>query len=262
MKVFDGSWTNSYGSILQLASEGRFLFGCYRSSTGATGQYHVCGYGDVHAPSKEQGVGVALSILWRSYQGGTPDPTWNWVSGFGGQMILQSDGTPNIILNHDMVATVPDPHLAGIGSYIDKLVYVPVDNADADLLAPVRKHRLPAHADPVDGNWRCKTPELDLSLELTLRDEISGWLDGYMHLDGRHYLLQGFADNGHTESSVPLEGLTLSAATEEGKFMAFSGWLDRVTGELVLLQQTSSGTAASAQYTQTSARTLYFRRSH
>jgi hypothetical protein len=255
MSSFAGTWVNQYGSALILESkDDGALLGTYRSSTGSTGEYHVCGFGDTSAPTTAHGVGAALSILWRSFAGGKPDPSWHWVSGFGGQLILQSDGTPNLILNHDLVATTPLAGLGDIGSYLDKLVYLPCQIQQKT--KPIRKPK--TVANPINGVWKCRTPGLDLALTLELVDGNSGCLEGSLKIGRKNFKAVGFADNN--ADALPRQGVSLSAATGNGIFMAFSGWLDKTSSRLSLLQQTSQGTAANAQYMQTSAQTLYLER--
>jgi saccharopepsin len=257
MSNFNGSWQNQYGSVLTLAaSENDSLYGIYTSSTGSTGAYYVVGFGSTDTATQSQGVGVALSILWRSYEQGKPDPSWHWVSGFGGQLIVESSGVSNIILNHDLVATVDFPGVGNVGSYIDKLVYAPAQGHTTSEVRAFEKNGEIVN-DPINGTWVCQTPQLAMNLSLQVVDDSSGFMSGEMELDGNFYPVLGFADNNASSEGLNLEGVALAASLGNGTYMAFSGWLDIQRNEVVLLQQTSQGTAADLQYMQTSVQTIY-----
>lgn len=262
MSAFNGTWQNQYGSKLTLYEDTGFLQGTYQSSTGSTGEYYVIGFGSRQNPTTQNGVGICLSILWRSFVAGTPDPSWHWVSGFGGQLILQSDGTPNIIFNHDLVATDDFAGVGNVGSYLDKLIYTPYNNTENKSHPPKLKDskKTSELTDPVNGFWKCKTPALNLKLFLELMDENSGLLYGSLQLNEENLPVFGFADNKAKADGLKLEGVSFCVATNDGKFMAFSGWMNMETNELVLLQQISRGTASDIQYMQTSARTVYMGR--
>jgi hypothetical protein len=256
MSNFDGAWQNQYGSVLTLVSDGEALFGTYTSSTGSTGAYYVVGFGSTDAATQSHGIGVALGILWRSYEQGTPDPSWHWVSGFGGQLIVESSGVPNIILNHDLVATDNFPGVGNVGSYIDKLVYVPTSIGKTS--SPKQPQQTNVVPDPINGTWQCTMPQPGLALQLQMFDVDSGFIAGNVQLsDGQVYPLMGFADSNAKSQGLSLEGIACTVSLGKGVYIAFSGWLDLKQNQLVLLQQTSQGTAASVQYMQTSVQTIY-----
>ena len=106
-------------------------------------------------------------------------------------------------------------------------------------------------------------PEVDLKIEVQLKDGISGWLDGYLWFNGLKYVLQGFTDNALSPEQARLsrQGLSVCASLNDGRFMALSGYFDRDQDRLILLQQTSRGTHPRAAYAQTTARACYLQRS-
>jgi len=255
MSNFDGAWQNQYGSVLTLVSDGEALFGTYISSTGSTGAYYVVGFGSTDAATQSHGIGVALSILWHPYEQVKPDPSWHWVSGFGGQLIGDSTGAPNIILNHDLVATDNFPSAGNVGSYIDKLVYTP--SIKSTLPKKFNQTKTPI-ADPINGTWQCTMPQTGPILTLQMFDADSGFISGNMMLnDGGVYPLMGFADSNAKSQELSLEGVACTVSLGNGVYIAFSGWLDLTQNQLVLLQQISQGTAARVQYMQTSLQTIY-----
>lgn len=261
MGVFDGSWMNGDGSVLRLKSHGSFMFGSYQSEVNVNGRFHVCGYGDAGNITTEKGLGLALSVLWRPFEGKNAIPSWHWVSAFAGQALLREDGTPQLWLNHDLVVTIEQAQQIECGSYLDKLVYEPADLGGATS-ASIGNFRVSDQADAINGVWYCVTPELNLTLEMQLKDGISGWLDGYVRIDDVKFVLQGFTDNALNpeQAGLPRQGLSVCASLNDGRFMALSGYFDREQDRLVLLQQISRGTHPSLVYVQTSVCTCIFQR--
>lgn len=255
MSAFASTWSNPYHSTMTLTAEGEQLYGSYRSHTGSTGVYHVVGFGSTAPASKSQGIGVALCILWRSYDGGTPDPSWHWASGFGGQLLLDADGVPNLTLNHDLAAPVAFPGLAGVGSYVDKLSYVSDGAAQP---GPLLSRRRSAEPAAIDGSWISAAS--GQALALTLVDQDSGAVEGVLRIGAQAFPVLGFYDNQPPGITLPRHGLCLVASTGDDTYQAFSGWLDSEAQALVLLQQTSRGTQANATYLQTSAQGVRFER--
>lgn len=88
-----GKWINQFGSIMTIEQTDNGIFtGSYGSHTGATGNYKVVGVYDTSPQSFSQAI--AFSISWRD-NAAPPDPSFNWVSGFTGQLQL-INGTPTI----------------------------------------------------------------------------------------------------------------------------------------------------------------------
>lgn len=253
----NGSWINVFGSVVSLdQKKDGSVVGTYTSTTGASGSYWVVGFTDPNPPTNGNGQSLAFAILWRSFDGGTPDPSWHYVSGFSGQMVT-IDGTPSLVMIHDMVATAVDPGVIEIiGSYPDKLTYVPHPSGIAPTsLPPVQ---LPANGDPVDGNWTC-VQDPDIALFLDVQNEIAGFLTGTLATATGTVHLSGFTDNGAGAAGLTLQGLTVAALLPDGHtVVAIAGSLNLVTNSLTMIWLESNGTAADSTWTQTRLRGLDF----
>lgn len=196
--TISGTWKNSYGSVMALSeiSDG-LRVGSYSSSTGSTGKYHVLGWA---APeTAAHGRALALAIFWRSFAGGPSDPSWHWVSGMSGQRIDQH-GVANLVLMHAMVATDDFPNLAPVGTYLDKLTFVPGDSEEAAerdsegaieaieaILSAGGEH------SPVSGSWRC-AQRPDTALEISGVDESTGAVRARLETRAGSFDCVGFAD--------------------------------------------------------------------
>ncbi|HEV2721921.1 MAG TPA: avidin/streptavidin family protein [Thermoanaerobaculia bacterium] len=258
-----GNWINGYGSVMFLtqAADGS-VTGVYTSTTGSSGAYWVAGFANPNDPPSGNGQTLAFSILWRSFSGGAPDPSWHYVSGMSGQRLPLDPVTngPTLVMIHDMVATVPFPEL-GItvpGSYIDKLIYVPYSGGQQSPGQWPPPFTPPA-SDPVDGNWQC-AQNPSISLSITVQDETTGYVTGTLRTAGGTVNVVGFTDTG-AGPTTPLQGLTLSALLPDGEtVVALAGSLDLRTKSLSMTWLQSDGTAANATYLQTTFEGLTFKR--
>lgn len=253
----NGSWINVFGSVVSLAQkENGVVIGTYTSTTGASGSYWVVGFTDPNPPANGNGQSLAFAILWRSFDGGTPDPSWHYVSGFSGQMVT-IDGTPSLVMIHDMVATAVDPGVIEIiGSYPDKLTYVP-HTASTPPGGPLPV-QLPPNGDPVDGNWTC-VQDPNVALFLNVQNEITGILTGTLTTATGTVHLSGFTDTGAGNEGLTLQGLTVAALLPDGHtVVAIAGSLNLVTNSLTMSWLESNGTAADSTWTQTRLRGLDF----
>jgi saccharopepsin len=255
----NGSWVNVYGSVVTLLQfDDGGVVGIYSSTTGASGTYWVSGFTDPNPPTNGNGQSLAFTILWRSFEGGTPDPSWHYVSGFSGQMIVR-DGTPSLIMIHDLVATAVDSGVVDIiGSYPDKLTYVPrLPGPPPNWPPPFQP---PPSPDPVDGTWTC-IQDPNITLTLTVQDETSGYLTGTLTTATGSVPLTGFTDTGAGGDGLTLQGLTVAALLPDGHMVvAIAGSLNLATGTLTMSWFESNGTAADSTYTQTRLRGLDFKR--
>lgn len=254
----NGAWINAYGSVVTLEQlKDGVVVGTYTSTTGSSGSYWVLGFTDPNPPTDGNGQSLAFSILWRSFDGGTPDPSWHYVSGFSGQLIV-IDGTPSLVMIHDLVATAVDPGVVDIiGSYPDKLTYVPHTPATPPPTWPP-PFQPPPDGDPVDGNWIC-VQDPNISFFLNVRDEISGSLIGTLNTTTGSVNLSGFTDTGAGAAGLLLQGLTVAALLPDGHMVvAIAGTLNLATGSLTMSWLESNGTAADSTWTQTRLRGLDF----
>src|SRR5690606_9675101 len=106
-------------------------------------------------PTPDLGQCVALAIYWRSFTGGKGDPSWHWVSGLSGQLDV-SGPQPTLYLVHDMVATCDFPGLATAGTYVDKLIYTPKQDAAPGTAPELTIDQSEVSADPISGLWACR----------------------------------------------------------------------------------------------------------
>jgi saccharopepsin len=253
----NGSWVNVYGSVVTLLQfDDGVNVGTYSSTTGASGTYWVVGFTDPNPPTNGNGQSLAFTILWRSLYGGTPDPSWHYVSGFSGQMIVR-DGTPSLIMIHDLVATAVDPGVVDIiGSYPDKLTYLPRPPGPSPNWPP--PFQPPTSPDPVGGNWICiQDPAITLSL--TVQDDISGFLTGTLGTATGTVPLTGFTDTGAGAAGLALQGLTVAGLLPDGHMVvSIAGSLNLATASLTMSWFESNGTAVDSTYTQTRLRGLDF----
>ena len=262
-------WINEYGSTMDLWQwgSGGGIIGVYRSSTGSTGTYAVVGQATGPVPSDSAGQPVALSIFWRSLDGGEPDPSWNWVSGLGGQRLPVAGGQPEtLLLNHALVATTPFPGLAQPGTYIDKLSYRPRFASPAESAAAMVVGG--TLSDPVVGVWQCREqPGLWLKLVVNIAALGApgvnatgiGFVTGSLVNGEGEQELIGLTDTGAAASGLALQGLTLSAAVPGTvQTLSLSGSLDLSTRVMTMTALTSQGTAPDATYVQTTVGTLTF----
>ncbi len=257
-----GTWENSYGSIMTLhqsPTTGAIL-GNYKSSTGSTGTYYVVGFADPTDPTSERGQSAALSIYWRSIDGGTGDPSWHWVSGLSGQLIPMN-GVNTLYLMHAMVATDDFPDVASIGTYIDKLIYVP---ASQDIGAPRPQFtdapKDDMTGDPIEGTWTCRQ-EPSLQLALQVADTPYGLVNGTLSNPSGVYNVTGFTDITAVSGGLQLQALSLSTFDSDGGSQtctALAGSLDFATGALTLTVFRSQGTSDKTLYVQTTIQELSF----
>lgn len=256
-----GVWQNSYGSVMSLTQrDDGFVSGQYSSSTGSTGTYYVLGWAAPGAPTAALGEAVSLTIFWRSIDPGTPDPSWHWVSGLGGQLQTGPDG-PTLTLLHALVATDDFPGLAPPGRYLDKLVYLP--KSGATIAAPVG---LPAAAsksdgDPLSGSWICEQ-DASVGLQLEVINLEYGVVSGSLNRAVGSLAVYGFTDSYAEQDGLPLEGVALAVAFDaaSGVSQCLAGWREGATDRLLFTVFDSRGTASDAGYVQTAGSALSFRR--
>jgi hypothetical protein len=254
-----GKWVNAFGSVVYLDQVGTGVVGVYASTTGSSGAYWVVGVANPNPPAGA-GESLALSILWRSFQGGTGDPSWHYVSGFSGQRITLNN-TPTLSLIHDMVATTPFPGVVPVpGSYLDKLLYTPYAGSQAQPGNWPPRFCAPAAATPIDGIWT-STQTPDLKLTLAVEDLTFGYVTGSLQTPDGTVALAGFTDTYAGSGGLRLQGLTLNALLPDNQtVVALAGSLDLKQNLLTLSWLQSSGTAAGSTWIQTSLQSLTFTR--
>ena len=128
---FINPWVNSYNSLMKLQQDpvSGILKGTYSSTTGGTGTYDVIGWASLKDATPDAGQTMAISILWRSNDGGISDPSHE-VSAMAGQ-VISINKEQNLVLLHIFVETNPGT-VPTTGIYPDKLIFTPTtDNLTA-----------------------------------------------------------------------------------------------------------------------------------
>jgi saccharopepsin len=248
-----GQWVNAFNSVAGLVqlSNGEVV-GTYSSTTGSSGAYWVVGFTDPDPPADGSGQALALSILWRSYQEGTPDPSWHYVSGFSGQLVTLQ-GVPTLNLIHDMVATTPFSG-AGIdtaGSYLDKLTYTPYASPNPSSRQWPPPISRPSLRGGINGTW-VATQCPDTTLSLQVQDDTWGYVTGTLTTSAGTANVVGFTDPYAASGGLNLQGLSISALLPDGhSVLALAGALDLGAGLLSLSSLRSGETQPASTWIQT-----------
>ncbi len=257
-----GDWINSFGSVAHLRQDSLgTIIGVYTSSTGSTGAYWILGFTDPDPPNDGTGQSLALSIFWRSVEGGSGDPSWHYVSAFSGQLITLNN-VPTLSLVHDMVATTPFPGVVPVtGNFMDKLLYTPYSGGKSAPAQWPPEFQPPAGANAIGGNWACiQNPAIQLSL--LVEDQTSGYVIGSLQTAGGSVPLAGFTDTYATQSSLPLQGLTVSALLPDGhSVVSLAGSLNIQQDVLTMVWLEGVGTSAPSTWIETNLQGLNFQRS-
>jgi len=259
-----GTWKNSYGSVMSLVqSFGGAVSGTYQSTTGSSGTFLVAGFANPNAATSSRGEDLSLSIFWRSINGGKGDPSWHWVSGLSGQKLAASGSDTPATLNliHAMVATDDFPGQASVGTYLDKLIYLPdplASTGAGESASDRGTAGIVTGGNPILGTWLCQE---DSTLTLTFAEVNpgSGQVQGSLALSGDAQEIVGFTDPYAQQSGLSLQGTSVSTfLSSSGRSMVLAGSLDYGTGALTLTQLLSQGTASDQTYVQTRGATLTF----
>jgi saccharopepsin len=253
---FTGKWVNEYQSVMTLHQHPNGLVsGDYASTTGSVGRYYVLGYASPQEPTPQLGQPVALSIYWRSYVGGTPDPSWHWVSGLSGQLQL-SPAPVNITLMHAMVATTEYPGFVPPGTWVDKLKYLP-DKSPEPVPTPTDTGGV---SGPITGNWLCQEPNAMLTITPAPPPHFFGAVEGVLTLSGQpSFAVVGFTDIDAQPQSVPRQALSVSGYDGQGnRCFSLAGSLDIASDTLTLTVYITRATSYDERYVQTRAEVWKF----
>ncbi len=253
-----GTWTNDYGSVMNLTVVGNQVSGVYQSSTGSTGKYEVTGYQMGTASTQKLGQPVALAIEWRSISEGTGDPSWNWSSGLCGQISLV--GTEEVLtLNHVLVASRDFATVANQGTYIDKLLYRRSGSTQGNKqhIASPQEQTI---KNALVGTWEASDgTRLKLSVKAARQGRL-GRVHGQLTTASGHSEVSGFTDINATASDLALQSLAITAA-QKNSVVSLSGALDIKRDTLNLQVLISTPTAPDHVYVQTQLSSLTFERS-
>lgn len=246
-----GSWTNSYGSKMDMVESDGTITGVYSSTTGSSGSYYLYGTCGTQAPTSDQGQNLVISILWRPYDGGTPDNSWHWVSTLCGQ--LQADGIMTLI--NSLVATTEFESYS-LGNYIDKLTYNKLTDTPA-LLANTQeslivqsKGKTTETQSGLAGQWvDMNDSGTTLEIETDVSDTVAGLTTATLTLNGESIVMRGFSDPDADQDA--LQSLTLCGfMSNEGVALSLSGQWNKSLDQLTLYGWKAMSTAPSDSYMQ------------
>lgn len=254
-----GVWENQYGSRMELDVEGNLVRGTYASTTGSTGQYVVSGWQAVNEPNEEAGQPVALCIEWRSVVEGPSDPSWNWASGFGGQ-VSRINGEDVLILAHLLVASSDFDGIAPQGIYPDKLTYRRVGQAPTIPTEMMGRGVSPI-SDRAAGVWIAQDGAC-LELVVTPASESRfGHVTGALNDAGAVSEIAGLTDINAPANGLALQSIALAALDGKGSTaLAFAGTLRLSDDTLDLYLLVNRATPPGSTYVQTSMRAVRFNR--
>ena len=211
---FANTWINPYNSLMKLTQDpvSGALTGSYSSTTDGSGTYDVTGWASLADATTAAGQTMAISILWRSNDGGISDPSHE-VSAMAGQVVAVNPGE-NLVLVHIFVETK-----TGVtpkrGIYPDKLVFTPTTlspAAPANPAAPIPVTKANSgYTDNLSGVWNGKT--LSGQMQITFRFPVPGepQLEGcIVYGTGHEYPITGFTDIFAEAADFEWQGITFS----------------------------------------------------
>ena len=250
---FATPWVNSYNSIMKLIQDPvtGMLSGTYASTTGGTGTYDVIGWASLQEATSKLGQTMAISILWRSNDGGKSDPSHE-ASGMAGQLIL-TGSQQSLVLEHIFVETEPDtiPHT---GFYPDKLIFTPAESAETNAADNTAKF-IAATAEMrenLEGTWVGTIAEqcVEICFNLPVKGAIQ--LAGTItYPDGKTYPIVGFTDIFAVSSSLNMQSISFSTYTDEPngrKCISMAGHLNLSNGKIALAKMKAEATAPDSTW--------------
>lgn len=251
------AWINSYHSLMKLNQDPvtGMLKGTYASTTGGTGTYDVLGWASLQEATPAAGQTMAISILWRSNDGGKSDPSHE-VSGMAGQVVAMRK-TENLQLLHLFVETNPAT-TPQTGFYPDKLIFNPAVVKENTVVTNGVVSAGPAMApitDRITGTWFTKMDggiiEIHLKLDEAGETRLSGTI---IYPDRNKYPVAGFTDIFAALPAFTMQGITLSTYTDGPagrRCITLAGYLDLITNKIILKQLLAQTTDNGSTWYQT-----------
>lgn len=250
---FKTPWINSYKSIINLSQDpiSGQLTGTYRSTTGGTGTYDVIGWASLNDPDNRAGQAMAISILWRSNDGGISDPSHE-VSGMAGQVVALIP-EENIVVIHVFVETDPGSGMQ-LGFYPDKLTFIPTKS----MFSHDNISTLPANEsnpkDTFSGIWVGQVNGVIIEIALQLCKPGETRIEGTIsYSNSIQYPIVGFTDMFAISAKLNMQGISFSTYIDEphGRtFIAMAGYLNLTTNKVTLIQLSAQSTKPDATWQQ------------
>jgi hypothetical protein len=251
------AWINSYNSLMKLSQDPTtgMLIGTYASTTGGTGTYDVVGWTSLPSATPNAGQTMALSILWRSNDGGKSDPSHE-VSGMAGQ-VVSLPAEENLELIHIFVETNPNT-TPQMGFYPDKLTFTPyttMEDIGSSGVEDVVHTPSISIADSITGHWAGNTADgliaFDFQLPNPSKDQLVGSI---IYPNGNKFPIVGFVDIYCTQPPFTRQGITFSSYVDglEGRVcIAMAGYLDLQTNQIHLMPLSAQTTNLGSTWYQT-----------
>jgi hypothetical protein len=253
---FENAWINEYHSLIQLKQDPitGMLSGKYSSTTGGTGTYDVVGWASLDNPTEQAGKPMAITVLWRSNDGGKSDPSHE-VSGMAGQVITM-DNNLKLSLVHIFVETDPVSSKIEAGFYPDKLIFLPKDEA-RKISSPPENNDINTtiRGIAIAGKWKSSNANIAIdSIQLMQPDKFSCNINGIIqYKDGSQFEIIGFTDIYATSSNLSKQAIGFSSYIDVlGKrtCISMAGYFDANSNKIRITSMHSIATANDANYTQ------------
>ena len=250
---FNTLWINSYKSVINLSQDpiSGQLTGTYRSTTGGTGTYDVIGWASLNDPDNKAGQTMAISILWRSNDGGISDPSHE-VSGMAGQVVALIP-EENIVVMHLFVETDPSSGMQ-LGFYPDKLTFIPTKSIQVPDTISTLAELESMQEDTVSGIWVGFINGVMIEIELQLCKPGETRIEGIITYSNTvQYPIAGFTDIFSQTAKLNLQGITFSTYIDEphGRIcIAMAGYLNLTTNKVTLIQLSAQSTKPDATWQQ------------
>lgn len=244
----DGSWENSYGSIMTLSvDEEGVITGEYTSHTGSTGTYLIIGHCRPNNPIAEAGQPLVLSIFWRSIGGEKPDDGSHFVSTYCGQ--LDNKGQMTVI--NSLVTTVAFQEFIP-GDYIDKLSFNKqvVTKKGCDKSSSLFSELKGNVSNVMNGIW--SDSEQNIQLALSVKNYEYGLVEGRLFYDNELIKMFGFTDT-HSDGEI-LQSITLSGYIASNKKpISLVGRMTQDNKRLILSRWLANSTSPEDSYFQSNS---------
>lgn len=253
---FITDWVNSYHSVMNLVQDPKtgLLKGIYSSTTGGTGTYEVVGWSALTNPTPMAGQTMAISILWRSNDGGKSDPGHE-VSAMAGQVVAVNTGE-NLVLMHMLVKTHHDP-MTKSGIYADKLIFSQTESKGSFPKTDSSNEgtgKSPAGKDMLSGVWIGKIDAKVVEITFYVLNSSEPQLQGTIaYPDGINYPIIGYTDIFACPPEFYLQGISFSTYIDEpaGRIcISMAGYLSLKTNKISLTQMVSQSTPSDSLWYQ------------